>query len=116
MSSIHWSFGNTIPTKTQFALIDAQAYFFEKTYRDIDEVFFVENESSWNNCSRHGCDLLRALILVVDIEQNGKQQHDAFDYLLPVDSYSHNGHAIVQHADKKSPDQCADDFTDTAHG
>ena len=76
--------------------------FLENLY--IDEVLFVENESSWKNCSRHECYLLRALILVVDIEQNGKQQYDTFDYLLPVDSDSHNGHAIVQHADKKSPD------------
>src|SRR4051812_31460859 len=48
---------------------------------------------------------LLSLVLVVDVDADGGQQHDALDHLLVIDADAEDGHAVVHHAHP----ECADD-------
>src|SRR5689334_22184332 len=55
--------------------------------------------------------------LVVDVERDREQQHEALHGLLPLDADAHDRHAVVEHADDQTTDDRAADGADAAlHG
>ena len=56
------------------------------------------------------------LVLVVDVEEHGGQQHQALDHLLVVDADAQDRHAVVHHAHDEGADHRAHDLADAARG
>src|SRR5690606_5861546 len=57
-----------------------------------------------------------ALVLVVDVEEHGGEQHQALDELLVVDADAHDRHAVVHDAHDEGADDRAGDLADAARG
>ena len=47
--------------------------------------------------------LSRSLIFIIDIEGYGKQKHQTFNSLLPVNAQSNEGHPVIQYPITKPP-------------
>src|SRR6202020_826509 len=56
------------------------------------------------------------LALLIDVDIDRRQQHEALHHLLPEDSDAENRHAVVHHAHKKSADDDAHYFSYPARG
>jgi hypothetical protein len=52
--------------------------------------------------------------LVVQVEGNRAEQHQAFDDLLPIDVDAHDAHAVVHDAHDEGADDRAGDLADAA--
>src|SRR5450830_150024 len=53
-------------------------------------------------------------IFVIDVEEHGCQQHQAFDHLLIIDADTHDGHAVVHHSHDEGANDRAHHLADTA--
>ena len=60
--------------------------------------------------------LVLKLVFVVNVKNHRSQQYQSFNHLLPVDTDTHNGHAVVHDAHDESPDYRPQDFPDAARG
>ena len=56
------------------------------------------------------------LVLVVNVEHDGGQQHQSLDDLLPIDADAHDGHAVVHHAHDERTHHRTEHFAHTTRG